>query len=604
MQHAFSGNFRNLWYGPRSLPWILWFCLLLLPGFASARSLQIVVHPMFGETPISLHQERTAISGEQFQVSRFDYLLSEVRIRETSGIWRSLGPPFSSGFAFGSAAQGPLRWSFPNLPPGDFDAIAFRVGVPTDVDGSDPAQYPPDHPLNPTVNGLHWGWREGYVHLALEGRYRKSDQSLGGFSYHLAGGAGPMPVELNVNFNTHRDATVELEFDVRAILGDHRIENQDSTHSRDGDSTAPVLAARVSQAFRLQKVSREMFQEVAAESQASPGSASAFPWRIPKRFPQVKLPEDNLPTRQGVALGRRLFFDPILSHQQQQSCASCHDPARAFTENRGVSIGVVGKEGKRNAMPLTNLLWEQAFFWDGRTARLRDQVLLPIEDPLEMNASLPEVLQDLNADSTYREAFAKAFGEPDITANRLALALEQYLLTELSYNSRFDQALRQEVELTEQEKRGFELFVTEHDPARGLRGADCFHCHGGALFTSHKFTNNGLEADFLDLGRFLATGEDSDRGKFKTPSLRNVAVTGPYMHDGRFSTLEEVIEHYDSGVQRTATLDPNLAKHPPAGLELSPADKSALIAFLQTLTDTRFLTSDEPVTKAPAFTQR
>src|SRR6185503_3746122 len=154
--------------------------------------------------------------------------------------------------------------------------------------------------------------------------------------------------------------------------------------------------------------------------------------------------------------------------------------------------------------------------------------------------------------------------------------------------SKFDRAARKLEKLTPQEQRGLQLFVTEHDPARGLRGADCFHCHGGNLFSNHQFMNNGLAPMGSDTGRMEVTRAEGDHGKFKVPTLRNVALTGPYMHDGRFTTLEEVVEHYNGKLHRTATLDPNLAKHPESGLGLSAADKAALVAFLKTLTDEQF----------------
>jgi cytochrome c peroxidase len=173
-------------------------------------------------------------------------------------------------------------------------------------------------------------------------------------------------------------------------------------------------------------------------------------------------------------------------------------------------------------------------------------------------------------------------------SRRIAKALEQFLLTLVSQDSRFDRAARKVAELTESEKRGLRLFVTEFDPKRGLRGADCFHCHGGTLFTSQQFANNGLELSIDDLGRMAVTKNAADRGKFKTPSLRNIARTAPYMHDGRFATLEEVVEHYSSGVRRTDTLDPNLAKHPEGGIQLTTEEKADLVDFLKTLTDESF----------------
>jgi cytochrome c peroxidase len=184
--------------------------------------------------------------------------------------------------------------------------------------------------------------------------------------------------------------------------------------------------------------------------------------------------------------------------------------------------------------------------------------------------------------------FARAFGSPGVTVDRLARALEQFLLTLVSQESRFDQAARKLTTLTESEKRGLQLFVTEFDPKNGVRGGDCFHCHGGTLFTSPAFANNGLPLAPDDIGRMEVTGKETDKGLFKVPSLRNIALTAPYMHDGRFATLEEVVEHYSSGMRRSATLDPNLAKHPEAGIQLKPEEKADLVAFLRTLSDETF----------------
>ncbi|OYW26780.1 MAG: hypothetical protein B7Z47_07280, partial [Chthoniobacter sp. 12-60-6] len=239
-----------------------------------------------------------------------------------------------------------------------------------------------------------------------------------------------------------------------------------------------------------------------------------------------------------------------------------------------------------------NLAWQQAFFWDGRAATLREQVLMPIQDVHEMNETMPQVIAKLSADADCARAFEQAFGSKEITAERIAKALEQFLLTLVSQESRFDRAARKVAELTESEKRGLQLFVTEFDPKRGLRGADCFHCHGGTLFTSQPFANNGLQLAEADVGRMKVTQNAADRGKFKTPSLRNVARTAPYMHDGRFNTLEEVVEHYSSGVRRTATLDANLAKHPEGGVQFTVEEKADLVAFLKTLTDEGFVGGD------------
>jgi cytochrome c peroxidase len=301
------------------------------------------------------------------------------------------------------------------------------------------------------------------------------------------------------------------------------------------------------------------------------------------------LPRDNPLTVEGVSLGSELFFDRRLSADNSESCAACHHPREGFAENRRFSRGIGGEIGTRNAMPLENLAWKKDFFWDGRAASLREQVLQPIQNPVEMHESLDYLVRKLSADTNYHRLFANAFGSGEINTDRIARALEQFLLTQVSFDSKFDRVVLGKERFTADEQRGFQLFHTEYDPYHGQFGADCFHCHGGALFQSQSFANNGLDSAFKDEGRYAVTKREGDRGKFSVPSLRNVAVTGPYMHDGRFRTLDEVVEHYCTGMKRSATLDPNLAKHPDGGVPLSGADKRALVAFLKTLTDDRFL---------------
>ena len=296
-------------------------------------------------------------------------------------------------------------------------------------------------------------------------------------------------------------------------------------------------------------------------------------------------------------------------------------------------------------MPLFNLAWKSSFFWDGRAPSLRAQALMPIQDHTEMDESLTNVVGKLSGLSlapgfsrmlpvtdasptasavspsaktvetvpttapqitglkpganessikpetspVYPALFTAAFGSPEITSEKIGLAIEAFVLTLTSFDSKFDRALAGKEQLSDEEKRGLELFMTEYDPRRQQFGADCFHCHGGPLFQSQTFANNGLDAEFADLGRAKITGKDSDNGKFATPSLRNIALTAPYMHDGRFKTLEEVVEHYSTGQKRSATLDPNLAKHMDGGVRLSESDKRALVAFLRTLTDSKYI---------------
>ena len=301
------------------------------------------------------------------------------------------------------------------------------------------------------------------------------------------------------------------------------------------------------------------------------------------------MPRDNPLTGEGVALGGRLFFDRRLSANNSESCARCHRPNAAFTEPRRFSRGVDGDLGMRNAMSLENLAWKNSFFWDGRATTLREQVLQPIQNPIEMHESLATAVAKISADKNYSRFFGNAFGTPEITSDKIARALEQFLLVQVSFDSKFDHVLDGRGKFTEEEQHGYELFNTEYDPRHGQFGADCFHCHGGPLFQSQNFANNGLDSAFYDLGRSKITERAGDEGKFSVPSLRNVAITAPYMHDGRFRTLDEVVEHYCTGMKRSATLDPNLAKHPDGGVPLSAYDKKALVAFLKTLTDEKFL---------------
>ena len=311
-------------------------------------------------------------------------------------------------------------------------------------------------------------------------------------------------------------------------------------------------------------------------------------------FPNPHLPADNLPTNAGVLLGRMLFYEKALSKDGSMSCADCHKQEDMFSDIRQFSIGVEDLPGKRQAMPLFNLAWHKnGMFWDGRSPLVRDQALKPIQDPLEMNETLENVVAKLQAQQKYRDQFIRAFGDDTITAERVGLAIEQFEFTMVSNNSKFDQVQRGETTFTESEERGRILFFREVDPFLGQKGGECFHCHGGFNFTNDQFMNNGLDAEseFEDLGRFMVTNDPADIARFKVPSLRNIALTAPYMHDGRFSTLEEVVEHYNTGVKSSSTVDEVLFHSlEPGGLQLSEQDKSDLVAFLRTLSDESFRT--------------
>lgn len=320
------------------------------------------------------------------------------------------------------------------------------------------------------------------------------------------------------------------------------------------------------------------------------GPIQPFSLEWPAHFPPPPLRADNPLTVQGVALGKKLFFDPILSSDLTQSCGSCHRQPDGFTDRKNaLSRGVLGQLGTRNSMPLFNLLLHNnGFFWDGRSVKLREQALVPIQDHLEMNDNLPNVVSKLNDVRTYRLMFDAAFGDKEITPERIGLALEQYMYSLVSGDSKFDRVQRGLDTFSISEKKGQILFNTEFNPASGITGADCFHCHGDINFTNNEYLNNGLDSIFTDKGRALVTGRANDEGKFKVPSLRNVEVTGPYMHDGRFKTLEEVVEHYNSGIRFSSTLDPNIHTIR-QGLQLTASEKRDLINFMKTLTDQTYL---------------
>jgi len=554
----------------------------LLHGIGAAEMLNLEIRPKI--------QEESVLPATPV-IQRLDFLLSKLALQRTDGTWVDS----ADWFAFVSLEKNRLTAQADGVPVGSFQAIRFDVGLPALADKADPNLLPPGHPLHPDVCGLHWGWQGGYVFMALEGRWQTPEGQRSGFTFHLAKTPNIVPVKIPVVFQGGGPVTLKLNLDATRLLkGIDFVRDGRASHSREGDTVLPLLKRNIAEAFSIDAVRYDLYQTPQRTQTAlspAPEGTHPYPLAITQRFPQVRLPPDNLLTMEGVTLGEKLFHDPRLSINNTQSCASCHSRSVAFSDPRKFSLGAEGQKGKRHAMALFNLAWDQAFFWDGRAKTLREQVLMPIEDAHEMNETLEHVVEKI---ADRKNDFKAAFGTDTITCEHIAKALEQYLLTLISQESRFDQTVRKVAKMTEEEKLGLQLFVTEFDPARGLRGADCFHCHGGTLFTDHQFKNNGLDLTPSDLGRMIVTGNPADKGKFKTPSLRNVAATAPYMHDGRFQTLEEVIEHYNSGVTRSETLDPNLAKHPASGLQLTKDEKRALIAFLKTLTDEEFIGSPSP----------
>jgi cytochrome c peroxidase len=306
---------------------------------------------------------------------------------------------------------------------------------------------------------------------------------------------------------------------------------------------------------------------------------------LPSNFPDITYNLDNNPiTDAGFELGKRLFYEGKLSSNGAIACAFCHEQAFAFTHHgHNLSHGVNGGIGLRNAQPIQNLAYQTSFMWDGAASHLDLQPILPITSELEMGETLSNVIVKLQQDSYYQEQFAKAFDGGEVNTENMLKALSQFMLMMISSNSKYDKYVRQEDNVT--------LTTTELDGLNTFQNK-CSSCHASDLFTDQTFRNNGLPINpqLNDKGRFNILENPDDLYKFKVPSLRNVEVSYPYMHDGRFSTLEVVLDFYDSGIVDNGNVDASLQKTDGTyGISLSAYEKESLIAFLNTLTDNQFL---------------
>lgn len=285
--------------------------------------------------------------------------------------------------------------------------------------------------------------------------------------------------------------------------------------------------------------------------------------------------QNNPQSYQAFLLGKALFYDEYLSSDSTVSCATCHEQPHAFGGHSSqFSAGVNNQLGTRNSPPIFNLAWNPSFMWDGGINHLEVMPIAPITNPVEMNETMANVVQKLQNSARYRKLFKDAYGSEQVTDQKLLKAMAQFLAMIVSDQSKYDQVKRGEASFTATEQAGYDLFVQK-----------CSQCHTEPLFTDYSYRNNGLDQTFTDLGRGLITGNASDNGKFKVPSLRNVELTYPYMHDGRFFTLSQVLDHYASGIQQSSTLDPMLQ----SGIALTNTEKQQLIAFLKTLTDYELL---------------
>ncbi|MGL2964603.1 cytochrome-c peroxidase [Flavobacterium sp. RSB2_4_14] len=300
-------------------------------------------------------------------------------------------------------------------------------------------------------------------------------------------------------------------------------------------------------------------------------------FEVPKGWPQPNYDFKKNPiTEEGFQLGRHLFYDPIISRDSTISCSSCHLQQTGFTHvDHQLSHGIDGKMGTRNSMALINLAWNKSFMWDGGVNNLEVQAINPITNPTEMDEKLENVVAKLQKSSKYRTLFSKAFGDDKVTSQRLLKALAQFTVMLKSSNAKYDKVMRKEATFTEQEQHGYDLFKT-----------NCASCHKEPLFSDDKFEKNGLAIDSTlnDLGRIKISTKNEDAMRFRIPTLRNIQFTFPYMHDGRFKTLTEVVKHYNS-LGHDKNLPAVLAKP----MNLSDNDRVDLVVFLQTLTDKEFL---------------
>ena len=296
---------------------------------------------------------------------------------------------------------------------------------------------------------------------------------------------------------------------------------------------------------------------------------------IPENYPPIRIPENNLLTEEGVLLGRHLFYDPIISSNGSYSCSTCHKSNFNFSDNVQFSTGSDGHLKKVNTMPLFNVAFYTRHGWNGKIETIENDVQITIS---ALHGDWSKLISDLSEDTLYQRLFFEAFGAVEIKPEQIEKSISQFVRSLVSFNTRYDSIIAGLADPTLSEMRGFELFFTEE--------GDCFHCHIDPLFTNLGFHNNALDSlENMDSGFELVTGMNMDKGKFKVPTLRNLAYTAPYMHDGRFNNLKDVIDFYSEGLQFSVYADSNMKNLHKGGIQISKEDKNALISFLNTLND-------------------
>ncbi len=299
---------------------------------------------------------------------------------------------------------------------------------------------------------------------------------------------------------------------------------------------------------------------------------TAYPVAVPAHFPATDYYQRTPIYKEGFELGRRLFYDKRFSKDGTISCGSCHEQVAAFgTYNHDLSHGVNGEHGIRNAMSLFNLAWQTSFGWDGKYTAIEDVYTAHINSSIEFGENMTGIINKLKTDSRYPQQFAKMFGSTEINQQRIYAALTQFISAFISTNTKYDSVKQGLASFTVSEQTGYTVFLSK-----------CNSCHTEPLFTNNSYRNNGLSVTTLnDFGRMRVTNNKTDSLKFRVPSLRNLFKSYPFMHDGRFVAFSQVLDHYQTGVQQSATLDPLLS----SSISLSTTERTALIDFFRTLTD-------------------
>ncbi|MGG5208929.1 cytochrome-c peroxidase [Chryseobacterium sp. MIQD13] len=310
----------------------------------------------------------------------------------------------------------------------------------------------------------------------------------------------------------------------------------------------------------------------------------AYPLQFPSYFPEMTFNSSGNPvTKNGVELGRKLFYEGKLSRNNTISCGFCHIQENAFTHHgHTVSHGVDDRIGIRNAPPVQNMAFLKRYMWDGVIHNLNEQPISPITDENEMDSSMPEVISKLKEDQKYKKLFMAAYGDENITGERVLKALSQFMASMISADSKYDRF-----------RQGREILTSEENQGKSLFQQKCASCHSGELFTDESFRNTGMyyNTQFKDAGRYRVTLDQNDWMKFRVPSLRNIEYTAPYMHDGRFYTLEAVLNFYSDNVEDNPNLDPQLKQNGHIGIAMNAQEKQFIIAFLKTLSDKSFISN-------------